>query len=101
MLKEGENYVKNSIIMLCGRIGSGKTTYAKMLQKEKKMVVLSCDDFVLAVNDDIRKRHEIQKDVSLKLFDLAKQIWSSGVSVILDFGFWYKEQRKKLEKNLK
>lgn len=88
----------NSIIMLCGRIGSGKTTYAKMLQREKKMVVLSCDDFVLAINDDLSKRHEIQEKVSVQLFDLAKQIWRSGVSVILDFGFWYKEQRKNIKR---
>lgn len=84
--------------MLCGRIGSGKTTYAKVLQREKKMVVLSCDDFVLAVNNDLSKRHEIQENISLQLFDLAKQIWHSGVSVILDFGFWYKEQRKNIKR---
>ena len=88
----------NSIIMLCGRIGSGKTTYAKMLQREKKLVVLSCDDFVLAINDDLSKRHEIQEKISVQLFDLAKQIWRSGVSVILDFGFWYKEQRKHIKR---
>ncbi len=88
----------NSIIMLCGRIGSGKTTYAKMLQREKKLVVLSCDDFVLAINDDLSKRHEIQEKISVQLFDLAKQIWRSGVSVILDFGFWYKEQRKNIKR---
>lgn len=84
--------------MLCGRIGSGKTTYAKMLQREKNMVVLSCDDFVLAVNDDLSKRHEIQEKISLQLFDLAKQILRSGVSVILDFGFWHKEQRKNIKR---
>lgn len=84
--------------MLCGRVGSGKTTYAKKLQREKKMVVLSCDDFVLAINDDLSKRHEIQEKISVQLFDLAKQIWHSGVSVILDFGFWYKEQRKKIKR---
>jgi len=84
--------------MMCGRIGSGKTTYAKMLQREKKMVVLSCDDFVLAINDDLSKRHEIQENISVQLFDLAKQIWRSGVSVILDFGFWYKEQRKNIKR---
>lgn len=87
-----------SIIMLCGKIGSGKTTYAKMLQKEKKVVVLSCDDFVLAVNDDLNKRHEIQEKISLQLFDLAKQIWLSGISVVLDFGFWHKEQRKNIKR---
>lgn len=96
--KGKEKQMTNSIIMLCGRIGSGKTTYAKMLQREKKMIVLSCDDFVLAVNDDLCKRHEIQKKVSMQLFALAKQIWSNGLSVILDFGFWYKEQRKKIRR---
>lgn len=34
--KGKEKQMTNSIIMLCGRIGSGKTTYAKMLQREKR-----------------------------------------------------------------
>lgn len=72
-----------------------KNNICKNVAKRKKMIVLSCDDFVLAVNDDLCKRHEIQKKVSMQLFALAKQIWSNELSVILDFGFWYKEQRKK------
>lgn len=88
----------NSIIMLCGRIGSGKTTFAKKLQKRINAVVLSCDDFVIAVNDNLSRRHEIQENITFQLLNLAKQIWLSGVSVVLDFGFWYKEQRVSIKR---
>ena len=36
------------VIMICGKLCSGKSTYAKKLQQEGKAVVLSIDEIMLA-----------------------------------------------------
>ena len=37
------------VIMMCGRICSGKSTYAKRLSREKNAVILSVDEITLAL----------------------------------------------------
>lgn len=92
--------MNNKIIMLCGRIGSGKTTFAMTLQKNYNMVVLSCDNYVLAVNDNLQYRHKVQEAIAEELINLARNIWKCGLNVVLDFGFWYKDQRSEIKTQL-
>ena len=37
------------VILICGKICCGKTTYAKKLVKEQNTVLLSCDEITLAL----------------------------------------------------
>ena len=37
------------VILLCGKICSGKTTYAQRLRTEKNAVILSCDELMLTL----------------------------------------------------
>lgn len=86
------------VIMLCGKICSGKSTYAEKLKKEINAVVLSCDDLMLTLFEEQLgdKHNEIQSKCKTYLYDLTEQIIQTNVNVILDFGFWHKEERKSL-----
>ena len=40
------------VFILCGKIASGKTTYASKLKSERKAVILSHDDLMLTLFDN-------------------------------------------------
>lgn len=87
------------VIMLIGRIASGKTFIAKRMKKKKPAVLLSCDKLMLTLFDDCLGEHHnaMQAKCHRYLFGLSKEISASGSDVILDFGFWTKEQRRETE----
>ena len=83
------------VIMTCGKLCSGKTTYAKKLQKEGKAVILSIDEIMLAIfGQDAGEKHD-DYVVRIKeyLYQKTLEIISNGLDVILDWGFWTKEER--------
>ena len=47
------------VIITCGKVCSGKTTYAKRLCKENGAVLMSVDEVMLTVfGNDVGERHE-------------------------------------------
>jgi len=75
---------------------SGKTTYAKQLAIKEKALLLTPDvwhlklygqDFPGPYHD---KRHS---DIEGIMWDVAKDALLLGTSVVLDFGFWDKNER--------
>lgn len=91
------------VMILIGRIASGKTHYAKELKKEKKLMLLSCDDLILTLFDDCLgdKHSEIENRCYTFLFGQAEQLIDMGIDVALDFGFWTAESRKKVKEYFK
>ena len=87
------------VTILIGRIASGKTFIAKRLKKKKPAVLLSCDKLMLTLFDDcLGENHNIMQAKCYRyLFGLSKEISAAGSDVILDFGFWTKEQRREAE----
>ncbi len=81
--------------MTCGKLCSGKTTYAKKLQKEGKAVILSIDEIMLAVfGPDAGEKHdEYVAGIKRYLYQKALEIIRNGLDVILDWGFWTKAER--------
>ncbi|MDF2566978.1 MAG: hypothetical protein K0R90_434 [Oscillospiraceae bacterium] len=84
------------VIILCGKIASGKTTYANKLKKKQNAVILSYDDLMLTLYDGcLGDRHnETVNRISQYFFPLAQNIVSLGIDAILDFGFWRKTERE-------
>lgn len=83
------------VILICGKICSGKSTYAEQLRVEHNEVLLSIDEIMLAlfgfyVGD---KHDEYVEKLEKYLFDKSVQIIESGINVILDWGFWTKDER--------
>ncbi|OAB42424.1 AAA family ATPase [Paenibacillus glacialis] len=83
------------IYMLCGKVGSGKSTYAKTLKELHRAMVLSCDDLMLSLFDEhLGDQHQrIHRKSIAYLYQLAEELVSIDVNVVLDFGFWSKEDR--------
>lgn len=83
------------VIMLCGKIASGKTTYANRLHKECGAVILSCDDLMLTLFDHCLgdKHDDTVARCSRYLNSLAEQIVRGGLDAVLDFGYWRKTER--------
>lgn len=83
------------VYLICGRICSGKSTYAKKLSEAQNAVILSVDEIMLAVfGQDIGEKHDIYvKRLQAYLYQKSLDFIASGVNVILDFGFWTKQER--------
>lgn len=85
------------VILICGNICSGKSTYSNKLKEEMNAVILSCDELMLAVFDEQlgHKHEEIVSKCNAYLYGLAEKIIHANTNVILDGAAWTKEGRKK------
>ena len=86
------------VIMTCGKLCSGKSTYARKLQKERNAVLLSIDELMLALfPEGAGEDHDIYVQRTKQyLLCLSLQILQAGRDVILDWGLWTKAQRGRL-----
>ncbi len=83
------------VIMTCGKICSGKSTYAQKLRKELNAVILSVDEITLALlgQNAGDKLDEYVEKLEAYLFDKSVEIIDTGINVILEWGFWTKHER--------
>ena len=84
------------VFLICGKICSGKSTYARKLAEGRQAVLLSADEIMLAIfGQDAGKNHDrYMKKLQKYLYQKSLEIAASGINVVLDFGFWTKEERK-------
>lgn len=82
-------------ILLCGKVGSGKTYYAKKMLKSGNAVLLSADEIMLSLfGNDAGDQHSFYAERTQKyLFEKSLEILESGIDVILDWGFWTRQKR--------
>ena len=85
----------SKVYLICGKICSGKSTYAEQLRVQNNAVLLSTDEITLALfgqhcgdkhDDYVERTQNYLFNKSLKLIEV-------GINVILDWGFWMKEER--------
>lgn len=83
------------IIMICGKICCGKSTYAEKLRKEYNAAVLSVDEITLAIFGWYvgEKHDEYCENLQKYLFEKSIELVEAGINVILDWGFWQREER--------
>ena len=85
-------------ILICGKICSGKTWYANELREKENAVILSTDEatYDLIDNEQGEFYDRFSKRVNLYLRKKAAEIVKAGTDVILDWGFWTKENRREI-----
>ena len=91
---KGENFL-GKVILICGKICSGKTTYAKNIAKSENAVILSVDELMLTLfGQYVGEKHDemVEKTINY-LYKKSVELISNGLDVILDWGFWTKEER--------
>ena len=88
-----------AVILICGKICSGKTTYSKKLARELRAVRLSCDEITLALfGPDAGEFHDTMVERTFNyLLKKSVEIHESGISVIMDYGFWQETDRQEAD----
>lgn len=88
------------LLCICGKIGCGKTYYANRLKEQERAVILSTDEvtYDLTNNQQGEGYDEFARRVNLYLRKKAVEIVNAGCTVILDWGFWTKENRQEIKR---
>lgn len=86
------------VILLCGKLCSGKSTYAAKLRAQTGAAVLSVDEIMLALfGQDAGEAHDsyVQKLMQL-LLRKSVEFAAAGIPVVLDTGLWTKKEREEV-----
>lgn len=87
---------KPTILLMHGYIGFGKTTIAKQFEKFG-YIRYTHDEFMSKIYGDDPSNEDFEKyycTVSNLIYDLTKNAILNGINVILDFGFWSRNDRR-------
>jgi len=85
-----------TLYMLCGLPGSGKSVRAKELEAAGDGVLLNADSWVCQLypeDAETAARDERKFIVHQVQWELAERLLTGGISVILDWGVWSREER--------
>ena len=86
----------SKVYLICGKICSGKTTYAKKLCEKNNAILLSVDEIMLSLFDQCcgpELHQEYERRIKKYLFGKSFETLEKGLDVVLDWGFWTKEER--------
>lgn len=83
---------KGQLHLICGLPGSGKTTLAKQLEQDRDAVRFSPDEWLYRLGIDFYDEAGRAKVEQLQ-WELAQQLLRHGNNVILENGFWAREER--------
>lgn len=85
-----------TLFLICGLPGSGKTTLAKQLEVDRQALRLTPDEWMNRIVEDgfNEEKRAIVESIQL---EIAKRCLTLGINVILDFGFWSREERDTLK----
>lgn len=88
----------SKVILICGKICSGKSYYANQLKNKENAVILGTDEvtYYLFENNLGDKHDEMGIRINRYLMKKAVEIVKAGCNVILDWGFWTRHQRKEI-----
>ena len=90
--------------IIIGFIGSGKTTFARKLEKETGAIRFTKDEWMVRVfgNTPPKDRfNEYDNKMTTLATDMALECLKAGISVIIDEGFWVKEHRDAIKEKVK
>jgi len=76
---------------------SGKTTLAKKLEQERSALRLTPDEWQICLfgQDAAEPEHDARHSlIEAMLWNIASRALELGTNVILDFGFWAREERE-------
>ncbi len=85
-----------TIYLLCGRIGSGKTSFAKRLERDTGAVRFTHDEWVSRAYGSCPPEADyadIAARINSEIWDAAIGRATLGQDSILDYGFWTRDSR--------
>lgn len=81
------------LILICGLPGAGKSTLAKALATELDAVRLCPDEWLIELGFDVIRDEAGRERVEALQWRLAEDLVRTGVTVILENGFWQRPER--------
>ncbi|MBK9500442.1 MAG: ATP-binding protein [Leptospiraceae bacterium] len=93
-----------TLYLICGMSGSGKTTLAKELEANCVALRLCPDEWISLIIKNKHDKNELDRlraPIEGLMWDLAKKLLISGVDIILENGFWSREERIEYLRNAK
>ncbi len=86
------------VFLICGKLCSGKTTYAHKLAAEQGAVLLSVDEVMLSIFGQFAGDKHDEYAAGAKRFLLGKavELADKNVPVVLDWGFWSRAERQQM-----
>ena len=82
--------------LVCGMIGAGKTTLAKQIEQDTGAIRFCPDEWLLALMQDVHDRGEMDRlrpAVEALQWSVARSLLGAGVDVVLENGFWIRQER--------
>jgi predicted kinase len=90
--------------IVIGFIGSGKTTFARKLEEETGAVRFTKDEWMVRIFGNTPpedKFEEYDNRMASLAVDMALECLKAGIDVVIDEGFWVKEQRDEIREKVK
>jgi predicted kinase len=86
-----------TLFLMCGLPGSGKTTLAKRLERERDALRLTPDEWIARLFGQSLTPPALdwcRDPVESLQWEVAERALRLGVNVVLDFGFWSRAERE-------
>ena len=83
------------LVIICGLPGTGKTTLAKRIEQEAGAIRMSPDDWMAALAINIWESDARDKVEGLQWI-LGKRLLALGMTVIIEWGTWGRDERDTL-----
>lgn|GEM_PF-753802 len=88
-----------TLVLCCGQVLSGKSTFARTLEGGHGFVYFSADTWMFHFYEHSVVREVFANQLSRckdMIYQVSEQLLKNNVPVVLDFGFWRKEEREGL-----
>lgn len=97
VIRDNDGAARPRAHLIAGRVCAGKSVYAERLRRTTGGVVLSADEAMLALYGEVpEERFTTCLDaVRAYLLERAADLLRAGTDVILDWGFWTREDRRR------
>ena len=83
------------LIIMCGLPGSGKTTFAKVFEKQFRALRFAPDEWMSSLSLDLYDEERRGRIEELQ-WKLAQQLLTLGLIVVIEWGTWGRSERDRL-----
>ncbi|WP_327356511.1 AAA family ATPase [Streptomyces sp. NBC_01304] len=84
-----------TLYLTCGLPGSGKTTLARRIERERDALRLTADEWLFRLHTKERgpELDKHRDPVEQVQWDVARRVLELGCNVVVDWGLWSREER--------